>query len=121
MLLLLAQDADMVIPGKLYEYMRFEAWLLVLADPWSATGRLLEGSNADVISGADADAIARTISRRYDDYRAGKRALPLAIDERFSRAARARTFFNELDQILEPTMKAPTAAQERREPILSAR
>ncbi len=120
MLVMLSQDSDMVIPGKLYEYMRFEAWLLALADPWSATARLLEGSAADVVPGADPEAIARIISKRYDAYLAGERAVPLAIDERFSRASRAMTFFAELDQVLERETPLALPAKELRQPALSA-
>ena len=43
MLVLLPQDSDVAIPAKLFEYMRFDAWLMVLASRCSATAQLLNG------------------------------------------------------------------------------
>jgi hypothetical protein len=121
MLVLLSQDADMVIPGKVYEYMRFDAWLLALAEPWSATARLLEGSTADVVSGGDEAAVAQVIARRYEEFRLGRRAVPLAIDQRFSRAARADSFFGALDQALGVRAAVPRSETVQHPPLITAR
>jgi teichuronic acid exporter len=121
MLVMLQQDADMVIQGKLYEYMLFDSWLLALAEKDSATARLLSGSDADVVSGADSEAMARVILQRYDEYRAGVRAVPLAIDQRFSRAARAATFFAQLDQVVQIAPASAAPPPPARQPALTAR
>lgn len=121
MLVLLAQDADMVIPGKLYEYMRFEAWLLVLAEPSHASARLLAGSSADIVSDADGAAIADVIARRFAEFRAGRRAVPLAVDQRYSRAARAEAFFGALDQLLGVRELAPRSEPTLHPPLVTAR
>jgi hypothetical protein len=102
MLLMLPQDADMVIPGKIYEYMRFDSWLLVLAEAQSATAVLLRGTSAHVVSATDIDAIEAAIAQRYLQFVAGERATPLAEDARFSRSARAAEFFDALDSVLTP-------------------
>ena len=42
----------MTLPAKLFEYTRFDAWLLALADPASATAGLLADTDADVVGAA---------------------------------------------------------------------
>jgi hypothetical protein len=44
MLLSLPAGQRLCVPAKIFEYVRFEAWMLVLATPESATGRLLAGT-----------------------------------------------------------------------------
>ena len=102
LLTMLPQDADLAIPGKIYEYMRFDAWMLVLAEPESATARLLEGSSAHVVSGKDVAAIASVIDECYMRFCAGERGSPVAVDERFSRVARGKQFFDALEDLLVP-------------------
>ena len=99
-LVLLPQDSDMVIPGKIYEYMRFNTWILALAEPQSAVACLLRGSAADVVSAGDTPTIAAVLARRYRQYQAGERGTPVAVDRRFSRRARADRFFGALDGIV---------------------
>jgi len=48
----------MAIPSKVFEYMRYEAWLLALAEPRSATAQLLRDTPADVVRPDDVDALA---------------------------------------------------------------
>ena len=102
MLVMLPQDADMVIPGKLYEYMRFDAWILALAEQDGAVARLLRGSAAQVISSSDVEGVAEAIKRRYEQFERGERGTPVAIDRRFSRRARAAAFFGALDSVVGP-------------------
>ncbi|MHB1296946.1 MAG: oligosaccharide flippase family protein [Gemmatimonadaceae bacterium] len=119
MLVVLPQDADMVIPGKLYEYMRFEAWILALAEHDGAVARLLAGSAAQVISSSDIAGVATAIKRRYEQFERGERGTPLAIDQRFSRRARAAAFFGALDSVVGPppyrVAKPPLAREPHRE------
>ena len=51
--------------------MRFPAWLLILAEPDSATAGLFAGTTADVVSQRDVDAIAAKLRERYRAFRAG--------------------------------------------------
>jgi hypothetical protein len=89
MLLSLPQDSDMAIPAKIFEYVRFPAWLLVLAVPESATADLLSGTEADVAMPTDVDAIARIIRRRYEQFTRGERPEPIGRDGRFDRRTQA--------------------------------
>lgn len=114
LLALLPQDADLAIPGKLYEYMRFDAWLLVMAEPASATARLLEGSSANVVSDGNVEAIAAVIDDCYTRFAAGERGTPLSSDERFSRESRGRQFFGALDALLDAQEPPPRSAAPRR-------
>ena len=54
MLVNLPQDSHLCIPSKVYEYMRYAAWLLALEPADSATALLLRDSAADVV-GSDQD------------------------------------------------------------------
>src|SRR5436305_4762536 len=100
MLVSLPQDSDMAIPAKIFEYMLFEAWLLALATPESAVGRLLEGSAADVVRPDDLDALARVIRERVVQYRSGIRPPRLAGDERHSRRAQANRLLDAIAHVV---------------------
>ena len=60
----------LALPAKVFEYVRFDSWLLALAEPGSAIAQVLEGTSADVVV-PEVDAIAAAIVRRYRDHRAG--------------------------------------------------
>jgi O-antigen/teichoic acid export membrane protein/glycosyltransferase involved in cell wall biosynthesis len=96
MLALLPQDSDLAIPAKVFEYLRYPAWILALAEPGSATAELLAGSGADVVSGEDMDAIFAILSRRIREHRAGVRPQPVGADRRFARALQAQVLFDAL-------------------------
>jgi hypothetical protein len=90
MLLSLPQDSDFAVPAKIFEYVRFEAWMLVLATPGSATGRLLMETEADVVDHTDVDAITRVLRRRYEQFRNGVTPPPIGRDGRFDRSVQAK-------------------------------
>ena len=105
MLVNLYQDSHQAVPAKVYEYMLFDAWLLVLADPGSATADLLAGTEADVVRPADTEAIAAAISRRYGEHAAGITPRRLARDARFSRRAQAKILFDAIERL--PSVGSP--------------
>jgi hypothetical protein len=88
-LLSLPQETSFAIPSKVYEYMRFPAWLLVLTDPGSGTDRILAGSGADVVGPNDVDGMTAMLRRRYQAFAAGERPAPVATDPRLSRRHQA--------------------------------
>ena len=92
------QDVDVSIPAKIYEYVRFNAWLLVLSPPGTATEHLLRGSGADVIAPDDVEGIAAAIRRRYEDHCRGVRPRAINADGRFDRAAQAAMLLDALEQ-----------------------
>ncbi|HET9986312.1 MAG TPA: glycosyltransferase [Longimicrobiales bacterium] len=100
MLVSLPQDTELQIPSKIFEYMQFSAWLLVLARPESGTAMLLRGSGADVVAPDDEAGLAAVLARRYREYRSGVRPEPLAADGRFSRRRQAGLLFDELERRL---------------------
>jgi hypothetical protein len=101
MLVSLPQDSHMAIPSKVFEYMRFDAWLLALADPWSATHEVLRGSGADVVPPDDVSGIARVLRTRMDEYASsGPPSHPALVPE-CSRAHQARILFDELEALVE--------------------
>jgi glycosyltransferase involved in cell wall biosynthesis len=99
MLVSLPQDSVLALPSKIFEYSRFDAWLLALADPGSATATLLRDTTADVISSDDVDAMADAIRRRYLEHAAG--VVPRAVDAegRFSRERQATLLLDRLDDL----------------------
>ncbi|MEJ7811579.1 MAG: hypothetical protein WKG32_14295 [Gemmatimonadaceae bacterium] len=99
MLVSLPQDSDLAIPSKIFEYMLFDAWLLVLATPGSATEQLLRDTGADVAAPKDVDAIAAALRARYLEYASGVTPTPIARDERFSRRSQARVLLDALDEV----------------------
>ena len=90
MLLSLPQDSDFAVPAKIYEYLRFEAWMLVLATPESAAGRLLSGTEADVVGHDDVDGIARILRRRYEQFVSGVMPRAIGRDGRFDRRLQSK-------------------------------
>ncbi|MDQ6828452.1 MAG: hypothetical protein M3081_06250 [Gemmatimonadota bacterium] len=97
MLVSLPQDSDMAIPSKVFEYMRFEAWVLALTTPQSATAGVLGVTGADVCAPDDVDGIAAVLARRYRQFAAGEMPPRLAQDERFSRRTQARILLDAID------------------------
>jgi len=102
LLVSLPQHLPQSIPGKIYEYVRFSAWLLILAERHSASANLLRGSGADVVDPEDIDAITSVIRQRYEDFRKGTHPTPVNWDGRFDRTAPARLMFQHLDLATRP-------------------
>jgi hypothetical protein len=97
-----------VIPSKLYEYARLDAWVLALAEPSSALERVLRGTTADVVGVADVDAAARAIERRFREHRAGTKATPIGADGRFSRRAQAAILFDAIAACMDGAIASAT-------------
>jgi hypothetical protein len=87
------------VPAKLFEYVRFPAWLLVLSEPGTATEMLFANTAADVVHPDDVDEIARVISRHYDAFRAHGRPSPLNASGEFDRRVQANRLLDALDRL----------------------
>jgi hypothetical protein len=96
----LPQDSDLAIPSKIFEYMLFPAWILALEKRDSATGTLLEGTDAGVVHPLDVEGLATTLDRWYQDFESGRFPSPLARDNRFSRHTQGEHLFDALEAIL---------------------
>jgi len=96
LLVSLPQDWDLAVPAKIFEYAQFDAWVLALANPDSATGTLLRDTDADVVPPNDLEGILRAIRARFLEFRSGKRPLRIARDGRFSRRPQAERLFDAL-------------------------
>lgn len=90
MLLSLPQDSDMAIPSKIFEYMRFQAWILALAERDSATDVVLCGTDADVVAPNDLERLVAVLRHRYTQFASGVTPPCLAEDRRFSRRSQAQ-------------------------------
>lgn len=98
MLVSLPQDSALAIPSKVYEYMRYPARFLVLAERDSASEELLRGSGADIVAPDDEDALLGVLRDSYRQHVEGRPAEPIARDPRFSRGTRARELFDAIDE-----------------------
>ncbi len=99
MLALLPQDSDMAIPAKIFDYMRFDAWLLVLAEHGSATEQLLRGSGADVVAPDALDTLTALLHLRYIQHQRGERPVRLCVNEQYGRRVQADRLFAALEGI----------------------
>jgi hypothetical protein len=97
LLVSLPQDSDLAIPSKIYEYAEYPAWLLAISKPDSATGRLLSDTEADLVVPHSAEAIYEALAARYQEYEAGRRPRPLAVDPRFQRSTQAAILLHALE------------------------
>ena len=100
LLVSLPQDSHLAIPSKVFDYMRFEARLLALAESGSATERLLRGTSAEVVDPHDENGIAEALRRALHERRRGEVPEPIAADARFSRRSRARELFEAIESRL---------------------
>ncbi|HYK11343.1 MAG TPA: oligosaccharide flippase family protein [Gemmatimonadales bacterium] len=116
-LVVLPQDSDMAIPAKVFEYLRFDAWVLALASPASATGELLSGTIADVVPPGDEAGIARVICDRFQRFQRGERPTRISTHPRFSRHAQAEVLFRSIERVVDVPPEA--AAPSPRPPILA--
>jgi glycosyltransferase involved in cell wall biosynthesis len=103
----LPQDSHKAIPSKVFEYMRFNAWLLALAEEGSATEIALRNTGADIVRPDDVDAITSTLLKRYREFAAGLQPSPLANDARLSRANQAGLFFDAVDGLCQRVATKP--------------
>jgi hypothetical protein len=99
MLVSLSARTAMAIPAKLFEYTRFDAWILALAEPGSATDLLLRETDAHVLAQDDVEGITKVIKERYTQFRAGVRPRAINADGRFDRGAQAKLLFDALDGV----------------------
>jgi glycosyltransferase involved in cell wall biosynthesis len=98
-LLSLPQDSHLALPSKIFEYMRYDAAILALAAPGSATAELLRGTGADVVAPHDVETITAALRARYREFEAGRRPAPLAASGRFGRRAQADRLFDAIERI----------------------
>ena len=108
-------EVDITVPAKIFEYMRFDAWILALADPGSATSEFLRDTTADVAAPHDVAGIADVLLRRYRDRANGIR--PRAIEDgRFSRRTQGLHLLDALEPYLAAVESRRDAAHLGKEP-----
>jgi hypothetical protein len=100
MLLSLPQGADLCVPAKIFEYVRFNAWLLILATERSSTAQALRGTTADVVDPSDAAGMASVIEQRYLQHARGERPVAVGHDGRFDRSRQAETLLRSVETIV---------------------
>jgi hypothetical protein len=109
MLLSLPQDSEMAIPSKIFEYAQFNAWVLALAEPTSATAELLRGTAADTVSSRDIGGIANALRGRIEGWRRGERPEALARIDRLSRRYQAGVLLAALQPLIGAPLKLEAA------------
>ena len=100
MVVILPQKYRHSIPGKVFEYVQAQAWVLSLADQDSATDLLLRDSCADRFMPDDTEGIAGSVVAHYREFRAGVRPTPLNADGRFDRTRQAEKLFEAISRAI---------------------
>lgn len=98
-LLSLPQSVDAAVPSKIFEYMKFPAWILALSGKGSATEEVLRDTPADVIDPNDVDAIARFLAARYREFETVGQPEPAARSVDLSRRSQAEKLHRILEEI----------------------
>lgn len=94
----LPQEMGLAIPSKVFEYMQFHAWMVVVTRSESATGELLESTPADVVPPDNPKRLAQVFRERYVQFRKGDQPRPLATThEEYSRRVQAERLFDAMD------------------------
>ncbi|HSA57288.1 MAG TPA: hypothetical protein VLE53_16360, partial [Gemmatimonadaceae bacterium] len=105
----LPQDAPLCIPAKLFEYASYRCWLLLFADPGTATEVVFRGTGAGIVAAsASAGAIdeaASYISACLLRHQAGESPPVLNADGRFSRPAQLERLWSELQPLMPAASK----------------
>jgi len=120
LLVSLPQDSHMAIPGKIFEYLRCDAWVLALTRDGSATSLLLRDTPACVVAPNDAAAIASVIHDRVLAHRRGVRPCGLGDDPRFSRRAQAERLLAAIAAVTRRASAHPRAQVARDAPAADA-
>jgi hypothetical protein len=95
----LPQNIDMCIPSKIFDYMRFNAWLLALSARGSAPELLLRDTSADLVEPDDLEGLVALLRTRYRQHLAGQRPSPIAAEApHLSRRAQARHLFDMIER-----------------------
>jgi hypothetical protein len=100
MLLSLPQHADLCVPAKIFEYVRFDAWLLILATERSSTAQVLRGTAADVVDPSDVERIASVIEQRYLQHVRGERPVAVGHSGKFDRSRQAEILLQSVEAII---------------------
>jgi glycosyltransferase involved in cell wall biosynthesis len=95
----LPQSTPWSIPSKIFEYMGFNASLLVYAEPGSATAEMLAGSDATVLDPADRDGTVAALCAAYARHAAGMAASQGGDRLRFARNNRGKELQDFLGEI----------------------
>ncbi|MBK6486615.1 MAG: glycosyltransferase [Gemmatimonadetes bacterium] len=98
-LVVLPQAWSHSVPAKIFEYIQFDAWLLVLSQPTDAASQLLASTSADVVVPDDVEEIAARLSTRYAEWTRGTRPVAINATGQFDRDAQARVLLERLEQL----------------------
>jgi teichuronic acid exporter len=117
-LVVLPQDSDLAVPAKVFDYARFNAGVVAIAEPDSAIGQLLEGTGAEVVSPSNGLRLATILELRYHEYLAGIEHEPLANTPRLTRRYQAGVLFDAIESIAGAPVPAPLPVDPTPEPQL---
>src|SRR5204862_5296081 len=98
-LVVLPQAWSYSVPAKIFEYMQFNAAMLVLCEPRDAAAQLLEGSVAHLLSPSDPLAIAQVLLQRYAEWLRGGRPEAVNADGRFDRPRQVQLLLDALERL----------------------
>ena len=97
-----AERLQETIAAKIFEYVRFPAWILLIGPDDSATHDLLRGSHALSAAPDDAQAMQRHLESTYASWRKSGRPRPITELLPLSRTVQARRLAELLDRLFAP-------------------
>lgn len=98
LLISLPQDSTLAIPSKIFDYMRYSAWILAFAEADSATGMVLDGLPADRVSASRVDEIGAVIENRVVELRESGSPPPIGrLVPEYSREAQTAVLLDRLE------------------------
>ena len=115
---MLPQDSDRAIPAKVFDYARFSAGVIAIAEPNSAIAELLRDTGAEVVSPSNVLRLATILELRYHEYLAGILHEPLASTPRLTRRYQAGVLFDAIESITGAPVPAPLPEDPTPEPQL---
>lgn len=95
----LPQDSLYAVPSKVFEYMQYEAWIMVYGKPGTAIWETLSDSAVKLVSAGDINASAELLKKFYLEFKEGRNP-PKVVEKRFSRQYQAEKFFQEISRVM---------------------
>jgi hypothetical protein len=96
----LPQGTELSLPSKVFEYMMFDAWLLILTRQETATADVFRARDADVVEPNDVEGIASALDHRFEQFARGERGTPFRyLAPELSRAAQGELLFEAIERV----------------------
>lgn len=94
----LPQDHTHSIPAKLFDYVRYPAWLFAITDRDSEVARVFQGTLAEIFQRDDVEGMARALEVHYAEFVAGLIPSPADVEGALTRKVQAEYLVEQLTE-----------------------